>query len=230
MTPQLAQYKSFFTYSIAKKILMSCTGLFLVTFLIAHLSGNLQLLLDDEGEAFNRYAKFMTTFPLVKVISYLLYTTILLHVADGFYLAYKNKLARSKGYLVSKASTNSKWYSRSMALLGSFILFFLVIHLYKFWFQMHFGSVPVKVYDGEEYKDLYSLVLNAYHNPVWVAFYVAAMIPLAYHLLHGFQSGFQTLGIHHNSFTPIIKAMGIFIAVVVPIGFAIIPIFIFLFR
>lgn len=230
MTSKLASYKSFFSYSIAKKVLMAFTGLFLVTFLITHLSGNLQLLFNDEGEAFNRYAKFMTTFPLVKAVSYLLYASILLHVIDGFYLAYKNKLSRSKAYTVSKSNLNSKWYSRSMALLGSFILFFLVIHLYKFWFQMHFGDVPVVVYEGEDYKDLYTLVLNAYHNPLWVAFYVLSMIPLAYHLLHGFQSGFQTLGVHHSTFTPIIKILGFFIAVVIPIGFAIIPVFIFLFR
>jgi succinate dehydrogenase / fumarate reductase cytochrome b subunit len=230
MVQKLVQYKSFFTYSIAKKLLMSLSGLFMVTFLITHLSGNLQLLFDDGGESFNRYAKFMTTFPVVKAISYLLYLSIILHAIDGLYLAYKNKTARPVDYAVSKAEKNSTWYSRSMALLGSLILFFLVIHLYKFWFQMHWGDVPVVMYDGEEYKDLYALVFSAYKNPIWVAFYVLSMIPLAYHLLHGFQSGFQTLGINHSSYTPIIKALGIFISVVIPIGFAIIPVFIFLFR
>ena len=209
---------------------MALSGLFLVTFLIAHLSGNLQLLFNDGGKAFNVYAKFMTTFPLVKVVSYLLYLSIILHAIDGLYLAYKNKQARPVDYAVSKAEKNSTWYSRSMALLGSAILFFLVIHLYKFWFQMHWGDVPVVIYEGEEYKDLYSLVFSAYKNPVWVAFYVLSMIPLAYHLLHGFQSGFQTLGINHSSYTPIIKVVGILISVVIPIGFAIIPVFIFLFR
>jgi succinate dehydrogenase / fumarate reductase cytochrome b subunit len=209
---------------------MALSGLFLVTFLIAHLSGNLQLLFNDGGKAFNVYAKFMTTFPLVKIVSYLLYLSIILHAIDGLYLAYKNKTARPVDYAVSKAEKNSTWYSRSMALLGSLILFFLVIHLYKFWFQMHWGDVPLVMYDGEEYKDLYALVFSAYKNPIWVAFYVLSMIPLAYHLLHGFQSGFQTLGINHSSYTPIIKVVGILISVVIPIGFAIIPVFIFLFR
>jgi len=228
MVQKLAQYKSFFTYSVAKKLLMALTGIFMVTFLVAHLSGNLQLLYNDGGMAFNIYAKFMTTFPLVKIISYVLYISILLHVIDGFYLAFKNKKARPVDYAVSNAQKNSPWYSRSMALLGSLILFFLVIHLYKFWFQMHWGDVPMVMYDGEEYKDLYSLVFTAYKNPVWVVFYVLAMIPLAYHLLHGFQSGFQTLGLNHSTYTPIIKMLGIFISVVIPIGFAAIPVLFFL--
>jgi succinate dehydrogenase / fumarate reductase cytochrome b subunit len=228
MTQKLAQYKSFFTYSVGKKLLMALTGLFMVTFLIAHLSGNLQLLYNDGGMAFNIYAKFMTTFPVVKIISYILYICIILHVIDGFYLALVNKKARPVDYAVSNAQKNSPWYSRSMALLGSLILFFLVIHLYKFWFQMHWGDVPIVTYDGEEYKDLYSLVFAAYKNPIWVVFYVLAMIPLAYHLLHGFQSGFQTLGLNHSTYTPIIKMLGIFISVVIPIGFAAIPVLFFL--
>lgn len=230
MSTKSAQYQSFFTYSIAKKLLMALTGLFLVTFLIVHLSGNLQLLYNDGGKAFNIYAKFMTTFPLIKITSYGLYLSIILHAVDGLYLAYRNKVARPVQYAVSKAEKNSTWYSRSMALLGSAILFFLVIHLWQFWYQMHWGNVAIVQYEGEDYKDLYALVFQAYKNPVWVFFYVASMAPLAYHLLHGFQSGFQTLGIRHSTYTPIIHKAGIFISVVLPVGFALIPVFIFLFR
>ncbi len=207
---------------------MALTGLFLVSFLIVHMSGNLQLLYNDGGKAFNIYAKFMTTFPLVKIISYVLYASILFHAIDGFYLAYKNRQARSVAYAQTAGSKNSTWYSRSMALLGSLIFFFLVIHLYKFWYQMHWGDIATVMYDGEEYKDLYALVYTAYKNPVWVAFYTLAMIPLAYHLLHGFQSGFQTLGLNHSSYTPVIKMLGIIISVVIPIGFALIPVVFFL--
>lgn len=230
MSTKAAHYQSFFSYSIAKKLLMAFTGLFLVTFLIVHLSGNLQLLMNDGGKAFNIYAKFMTTFPLIKITSYGLYLGIILHAVDGLYLAYRNKMARPIEYAVSKAQKNSTWYSRSMALLGSAILFFLVIHLWQFWYQMHWGGIATVDYDGETYKDLYALVYQAYKNPVWVFFYVLSMAPLAYHLLHGFQSGFQTLGINHSSYTPIIKVTGIILSVIMPIGFALIPVFIFLFR
>jgi succinate dehydrogenase / fumarate reductase cytochrome b subunit len=206
---------------------MALTGLFLVTFLIVHLSGNLLLFNNDNGIAFNIYAKFMTTFPLIKIASYGLYLTIVLHAVDGLYLAYKNKQARPIGYAVSKAEKNSTWYSRSMALLGSIILFFLVIHMWQFWYQMHWGNIGLDI-NGN--KDLYSVVKSAFKNPIWVVFYVLSMVPLAYHLLHGFQSGFQTLGINHSTYTPIIKVIGIFISVVIPIGFATLPVFIFIFR
>jgi succinate dehydrogenase / fumarate reductase cytochrome b subunit len=228
MATKLAVYRSFFSYSIAKKLLMALTGLFLVAFLIAHLSGNLQLLYDDGGVSFNKYAKFMTTFPLIKFISYTLYMCIILHVVDGFYLTLKNKKSRPIGYNVSDASKGSPWYSRSMALLGSFILFFMIVHLYQFWFQMHWGNIPIIIYEGVEHKDLYSVVNAAFKQPLWVGFYVLSMIPLAYHLLHGFQSSFQTLGFHHSTFTPVIKTVGILISVVIPIGFAVIPVLFFL--
>lgn len=206
---------------------MALTGLFLVLFLIVHLSGNLQLLRNDNGLKFNEYAHFMTTFWAVKLISYLLYTTIILHVVDGFYLTFKNKKARPVSYAVSAAGQSSPWYSRSMALLGSAILFFLVVHLWQFWYRMHWGTIGM---DSNGYKDLYAVVREAFHNPVWMTFYVISMIPLAYHLLHGFQSGFQTLGWHHSVFTPIIKKIGVFISVVVPVGFALIPLIFFVFK
>jgi succinate dehydrogenase / fumarate reductase cytochrome b subunit len=95
---------------------------------------------------------------------------------------------------------------------------------------MHWGGIATVDYDGETYKDLYALVYQAFKNPLWVFFYVLSMMPLAYHLLHGFQSGFQTLGISHSSYTPIIKVTGIVLSVIMPIGFALLPIFIFLFR
>jgi succinate dehydrogenase / fumarate reductase cytochrome b subunit len=206
---------------------MALTGLFLCVFLIAHLAGNLQLLdMSPEGQLkFNAYAKFMTTFPLVKVVSYLLYASILFHAFDGFLLTIQNRKARPVKYAYEKPSANSAWYSRQMALLGTLILGFLVIHMKRFWYEMHWGELGL---DADGNKDLYAVVAAAFSELWYVALYVIMMAVLAYHLLHGFASSFQSLGLNHPRYTPIIKNVGVFFAVIVPIFFALIPVWMFI--
>lgn len=215
--------------SLAKKYWMALTGLFLVIFLFAHLAGNLQLLdMSPEGQLkFNAYAKFMTTFPLVKVVSYVLYFSILFHAFDGLLLAFQNRKARPVRYVKENAGANRSWASNNMALLGTLILVFLVIHMKRFWFEMHFGSLGL---DADGNKDLYSVVAAAFSEAWYVALYVVMMAVLAFHLLHGFQSAFQSLGINHHRYTPVIKSIGVFIAVVVPMFFALIPVWMFVNR
>ncbi len=213
--------------SLAKKYWMALTGLFLSVFLIAHLAGNLQLLdMSPEGQLkFNAYAKFMTTFPLVKAVSYLLYASILFHAFDGILLAIQNRKARPVKYAYEKPGANSTWYSRQMALLGTLILVFLVIHMKGFWYEMHWGELGL---DADGNKDLYTLVAAAFAQPWYVALYVVMMGVLAFHLLHGFASSFQSLGLNHPRYTPIIKNVGVFFAVIVPIFFALIPVWMFI--
>ena len=215
---------SFFTSSIGRKLIMSLTGLFLVIFLIVHLMGNLQLLINDEGEQFNLYAKFMTTNPLIQFISIGNYFFILLHAVIGIGLWQKNRAARSSRYAVNSTSTSS-FSSRNMAWLGIIIFVFILIHLWQFWFQMKFGDLPLRTYgDTAGVKDLYVPVKAAFTNIAFVIFYVVCMVVIALHLWHGFQSGFQTLGLNHRKYTPVIKAVGALISILVPLGFAIIPI------
>ena len=206
---------------------MALTGLFLCVFLIAHLAGNLQLLdMSPEGQLkFNAYAKFMTTFPLVKVVSYLLYASILFHAFDGFLLTIQNRKARPVKYAYEKPGANSAWYARQMALLGTLILVFLVIHMKHFWYEMHWGELGM---DADGNKDLYTLVAAAFTQTWYVALYVVMMSVLAFHLLHGFSSSFQSLGLNHPRYTPIIKNVGVFFAVIVPIFFALIPVWMFI--
>lgn len=215
--------------SLAKKYWMALTGLFLVLFLFAHLAGNLQLLdMSPEGQLkFNAYAKFMTTFPLVKAVSYVLYFSILFHAFDGILLAVQNRKARPVRYVKENPGANRSWASNNMALLGTLILVFLVIHMKSFWFEMHFGRLGL---DADGNKDLYAVVAAAFSQPWYVALYVAMMAVLAFHLLHGFQSAFQSLGLHHRRYTPVIKSIGVFIAVVVPVFFALIPVWMFVNR
>jgi succinate dehydrogenase / fumarate reductase cytochrome b subunit len=217
----------FLTSTIGRKIIMSLTGLFLIVFLLIHLIGNFQLLVGDEGEAFNIYAYFMTHNPLIKTVSYGLYFFILLHTVVGLLLWLKNRKAKGqKNAMTSGVKTS--WASRNMALLGSLIFAFILIHMGDFWWKMKFGSTPIATYGGEEYKDLYVLCVDTFSQPVFVIAYVVGMIVLAFHLWHGFQSAFQTLGLNHQKYTPIIQGLGKIFSILVPIGFAIIPIIMYL--
>ncbi len=212
---------------------MSLTGLFLIVFLLIHLIGNLQLLYADSGEAFNLYAKFMTTNPLIKTVSYLLYAFILIHAIQGWLLWRKNKQARgSQGYAVKVTKTvgTNRFASVNMGWLGTIIFVFLLIHLYQFWLQMKLDKLPMASYDGVEVKDLYIIVSQAYQNIGFVIFYVVSMVVVALHLYHGFQSAFQTLGLNHRKYTPLIKGIGVVYSIAIPLGFAIIPLYMYLFH
>lgn len=135
-----------FSSSLGQKIIMALTGLFLCSFLIVHMVGNLQLFYNDGGLAFNKYSVFMTTNPLIKTISYLLYASILFHAFKGFWLVYKNKKARPTAYAVYDGKSNSHWTSRSMGILGTLILVFIVVHMANFWYEYKFGHIPYTRY------------------------------------------------------------------------------------
>ena len=212
------------TSSIGRKVIMSLTGLFLIIFLIVHLSGNFQLLMDDGGLQFNAYAKFMTSNPLIKFTSYGLYAFILLHIIMSAVLAAKNRKARPVGYAQVKGSANSAWASRNMGILGTVILIFLVIHMRSYWYEMHWGDIPM---DAAGNKDLFKVVSASFAQWWYVAIYVVSMIFLAFHLSHGFSSAFQTLGVNHKKYTPFIKGLGIVYAILIPAAFASIPLYMF---
>ncbi len=221
-----------FNSSIGKKLIMALTGLFLCSFLVIHLIGNLQLLKNDGGEAFNIYAKFMTHNPLIKTISYLLYASILGHAFYGLNLAFNNKKARPVDYYTT--DNQSTWSSRNMAILGTMLLVFIAVHMADFWWRYHNdNTIPYKSYASEfgspqVLKDLYGMVMFAFKTEWIVAFYVISMIAMAYHLLHGFQSGFQTLGLNHKKYTPLVKSFGFIFAIIIPAAFALIPIWVYL--
>lgn len=220
-------FTTFLTSSIGKKLIMSLTGLFLIVFLLVHLVGNLQLLAGDGGEAFNIYAEFMTTNPIIKTTSYGLYFFILLHAVQGWLLWSKNRAARGgQGYAVqaTRAKGTNAGLAKNMGWLGTIVFVFLLIHMYQFWLQMKMGGTEMVTIDGTEVKDLYALVSEAFSNPIYVLFYVAAMVIIAMHLKHGFQSAFQSLGLNHQKYTPFIRFLGNAYAILIPLGFAIIPI------
>jgi len=218
----------FFTSSIGQKLIMSLTGLFLITFLPVHLAGNVQLLFSDGGEAFNKYAYFMTNNSFIKFTSYGLYAFILLHMLQGIVIWLTNKSAKGSKYAVSNVQTS--FASRNMGPLGMILLVFLVVHMGQFWFKMKVGWLANIQYEGYDHavKNLYTPVEAAFTNPLFVIFYVACMVAIGLHLSHGFQSAFQTLGLNHKKYTPIIKGLGLAYSIIIPLGFAAIPVIFFI--
>ncbi len=221
----MSWFTKFLSSSLGQKVVMSLTGLFLMLFLIVHLLGNLQLLKDDNGEAFNTYAFFMTHNPLIKIISYTLYAFILWHAVQGIRLWQNNRAARGNIRYAVAFSRTSERSARNMAWLGIVIFVFIILHMWQFWLQMKMGVLqPVDVAAYEHpVQNLYLPVAEAFKNPFYVAFYAICMVVIAFHLWHGFWSSFQTLGLNHPRYTPLIKAVGYIYAIGIPAGFAIIP-------
>lgn len=211
---------------------MSLTGIFLMLFLVVHLLGNLQLLKHDGGEAFNTYAFFMTHNPLIKTISYTLYAFILLHAYKGIALYRANRAARGSIRYAVPHTRSSERAARNMAWLGIVIFIFLILHLWQFWLKMKMGILPpveVEAYD-HPVQNLYVPVAEAFANVWYCLFYVVCMVVVGYHLWHGFWSSFQTLGINHPRYNPLIKAVGMIYSVGISAGFALIPIWMYLAR
>ena len=225
----MAWFTHYFTSSIGRKLIMSLTGLFLILFLIVHLAGNFQLLANDGGEAFNMYTYFMTHNPVIKTISYGLYFFILLHAVQGVILWAKNRSARSARYAVQHVQAT--WTSRNMFFLGLLIFAFLAIHMGDFWYKMKFtDQMEMVTYAGADHavKDLFTRVDVAFSELWIVIVYVIGMVALALHLAHGFASAFQTLGWNHMKYNRLIKTLGWIYTIVVPLGFAAIPVIMYL--
>ncbi len=215
-----------FSSSLGRKILMALTGIFLILFLTVHLIGNLQLLKHDGGKAFNTYAEFMGSNLLIQIVSKGNFLFIILHIVWALMLTIANRKARGPvGY--AKPNKKSVWASRNMGILGTIILVFLVIHIRHFYAEVHFGNLPTQMYDGHQAKDLYGEVNFWFQKDWYVALYVFSMIALGFHLWHGFASAFQTLGLNHIKYNPVINFVGKAYSILVPAGFALIPIVIF---
>ncbi|WP_306550436.1 succinate dehydrogenase cytochrome b subunit [Daejeonella sp.] len=143
----MSNFAKTFSSSLGKKLVMALTGIFLCTFLVVHLVGNLQLFKDDAGQAFNAYAYFMTHFGPIKIVSYLLYASIIIHAVYALLLTAGNKKARPVAYAVQKGGQNSPWSSRNMGILGTILLIFIVVHMGDFWWKYHNAELPYAKYE-----------------------------------------------------------------------------------
>lgn len=214
----MSKKSGFLSSSIGKKFLMGITGLFLISFLLVHCFVNALIFVNDHGETFNMGAEFMGTNWIIRAMEIVLFLGIILHIVQALMLTIDNRKARPVQYEVNGGAHNSSWYSRWMGLLGTLILMFLVIHLKHFWVVSRFTD---HITSGEE--TLFDEMKEVFENPIVVAIYCASMVSLAYHLLHGFQSAFQTLGLNHKKYTPLIKKTGVLFSILIPLVFAAMP-------
>lgn len=210
----------FLTSSIGKKIVMALTGLFLISFLIVHGAINAMIFYNDGGVTFTHWAHFMATNPVIRTLEIVLILGFLLHITQGLLLWKQNRAARGPvRYKVVSPTKQTTWYSRSMTLLGTLILFFLVIHTSNFW-------IPNRKHQfmtGEE-LDLYQMMIATFQNPIEVIIYLVGCFSLFWHLLHGFKSSFQSLGLNHAKYNNVIAMGGKMFAILISLLFALMPI------
>lgn len=214
---------NFLQSSLGKKLVMGVTGIFLISFLAVHATLNSFIFFNDGGVLFNEGAEFMSHNPVIRIMEIVLFIGIIIHIVQALILTIQNNKARPIKYAINNGGSNSKWYSRSMGLLGTLLLLFLIIHLKHFWVVSRFTN---EITSGEE--TLFGEMKEVFESPLLVLVYVLGVISLGYHLLHGFQSAFQTLGLNHPKYTPIIKAFGFWFSIIISVVFASMPISIYL--
>ena len=206
---------------------MSLTGLFLISFLVVHVCINACIFNDlydpnDNGDMFNRAAHFMATSMVVRTMEYGLFLGFIIHIIQGYVLEAKNLSRRGQGYKVSLGNRGSKWYSRTMGLLGTLLLLFLIMHIAHFWVPSRITGL--EEVEGKNYHNMFIVMVDVFQNPVVVVLYILGCISLAYHLLHGFQSAFRTLGLHNTRYIDMVKGIGAVFSIIVPLVFALMPI------
>lgn len=214
-------FKQFFLSSVGKKVVMSCTGLFLVLFLIVHAGLNACIWANDGGEMFEKSAHFMGGNIIPRILEVGLFAFLLLHIVQGLMLEVENRGKRGVGYVKNYGNRGSKWYSRSMGILGILILMFPIMHLAHFWVPNRSAQDWVRI-DGE--IPLYEEMREVFS--IWwiVVAYVVSCVVLAFHLLHGFQSAFRSLGVHNKKYNSIIYCCGVAYSIIIPLVFALMPI------
>lgn len=207
---------SFVSSSIGKKLVMSLSGLFFCTFLLVHLSGNFLLFVG--ADAFNAYTSTMSKATIIKVAEVLMVVLFLVHILTSALLTIENRAARPEKYVMDVSAGKRTIMSSNMFITGSIVLIFLVFHIVSFKYGDWSNTDPSKL-------TMHGLVAFKFTNILYTLGYVIAVIVLGFHLNHAFQSAFQTLGINHNKFTPMIKLVGTLFSVIVAIGFSSFPIY-----
>ncbi len=212
--------------SIGKKVIMALTGFFLMFFLLQHLSINMMSLVS--ADLFNQVSHFMGTNPVVQgLLQPVLIFSVVFHFAWGIYLEYQNNQAREVKYAMYKGSANATWMSRNMIVSGLAVLAFLALHFYDFWIpEMNVkyvqGDMSGLLEGTQEFRYYEELVHKFAGQPIRVGLYIISFVMLSLHLLHGFQSSFQSVGYNSTKYTPIIKKLGNVFAIAVPAGFVLV--------
>ena len=231
-------WKQVFTSSIGKKITMALTGVFLILFLIVHVGLNACIWNatgknSDHGKMFNIAANFMGTMIVIRIIEIGLFVFIFIHAIQGLLLEAYNRSKRNVQYAVNYGNRGSTWYSRSMGLLGTLILLFLILHWINFWIPSRFtgvkdqqGNIMEFIVPGTNIHmhNLFALMQITF-SQLWVVIvYVIGCISLGFHLMHGFSSAFKTLGVHNKRYFNMLRATGYTFSIIVSLAFAMMPV------
>jgi len=210
-----------YTSSVGKKIVMSLTGLFLCAFLLEHVAGNFLLFMNDNGHMYDAYTEFMSHNILVRTIEIFLFASLVGHAISGVAVWIKNRRSRPEKYEIFRLQDNAPLASRITMLTGSIVFLFLVVHLRTFFIPTRFGIEKISPY---------ALVAQAFTNPWYSSFYIVALIMLGYHLRHGFQSAFQTLGLKNSKYASVVEWIAVIFWLLVPVGFASMPVYFYFFH
>jgi len=212
-----------------RKSIVAGTGLFLCIFLIVHLSANCILLLPENiaRGIYNAYATTLRESPIIKIVAYVLYLSIILHVIYALLVTVRNRAAKPKKYAMNQTKDNSSWASQNMGLLGLGLLLFIVVHLANFWARIKLGIGESVGLDGAGNIDVYEVTRSLFHNGFYVAFYSLLMIPLGFHLHHGLKSAFKTLGFYHRKGLAAVAKIAVIYAGIMSIGFGVIPLIVY---
>ncbi len=220
---------NFLSASIGRKVFMSLTGLFLISFLLIHLTLNLFLIFDDSGNLFNQAAHFMATNPIIKVMEPILALGFIIHIIWSGWITLDNMKARPQKY--ASGDQLLKWWapSKNMFILGCMIFIFLVLHIFNFWVKMKITGDPLldqATGTGVEMHNAYALVSNLFINfPLYDLIYVLGGILVGLHISHGFWSAFQTIGLNNINWMKRLKFLANLIGIVFAVGFSSIPIY-----
>lgn len=220
-------WSQFFTSSVGKKIIMALSGIFLIAFLLVHAGLNACIWANDGGLMFNKAAHWMGANVIPRILEIGLFVFFLIHIIQGIVLEVQNRSKRGKGYAVNLGNRGSKWYSRAMGILGSLILIFLVVHLIDFWIPSRFGGLEEITYPGDDtvYHNLYGEMKYKFTTFPWIpVIYILGVIALFWHLVHGFQSAFRTLGLTNHRYINLIVFLGWAFAIIVCLAFIMMPI------
>jgi len=224
----MATKSGFLKTSVAKKVAMALSGFFLMFFLLQHCTINMLSVISPD--TFNETSHFMGTNALVQyLLQPVLIFGVVFHLLMGMVLEQKNRSSRTINYAYSKPAASSSWMSRNMIITGIMVMLFLGLHFYDFWLpevktKFIDGDMTGMLADGSGFR-YYEELTHKFVDPIRVVIYVVAFAFLSLHLMHGFQSSFQSVGIRKNTWTPLIQKLSMIYAVVIPAAFVFIAIY-----
>jgi succinate dehydrogenase / fumarate reductase, cytochrome b subunit len=224
--------QAWWSSTIGKKVIMAVSGIFLMLFLVVHLAGNLTMFVPDGGAMFNQYAHKLESMGVLLYLAEAgLLAIFLFHVVAAIQVHLSKKRARSSGYAVTGTKggpSKMTVASRSMIITGIILFVFIPVHIWMFKFNAGTPH-PHTVVGDKEVKDLYTVVVEAFKNPVVAFGYTGVMLLLGMHLRHGFWSALQSLGAMKPRWSPLIYTVGLIFAVLLAGGFLLLPLYFFFF-